>query len=348
MALQQRLASGWSDLATMAPGSAAGTYVRASTSGRPATTGPCSASPSNEGLRASSSAGGDRDRVVGLPGRLSAVRWRTRLVTTPRRNAPRGRRSWVAALAVVLVALATAGCLGRSARRQGRGRRARRDPERRAIAGRRRRSPRPAAAGDGRPPHRPRLPARSPEPAGRRLLGRRMVPSRATSGRSPGTGWSRTRPGSSRRRRSPLDPGRHLASGSTGGPPVARMDREMGAASGTAWRARHGTPARATAAPRDRGAARSGRLEPPGGRAVRRRRAGGLVLARRGRSVTAARVSRRRRRALGRAGLVAGRAQARAGAAVALKIEVCASSGSITPKIFCSVRRWTQEPQLSK
>ena len=41
-------------------------------------------------------------------------------------------------------------------------------------------------------------------------------------------------------------------------------------------------------------------------------------------------------------------AQASAPAAVALKIEAWASSGSITPKIFCSVRRWTQEPQLSK
>jgi hypothetical protein len=35
-------------------------------------------------------------------------------------------------------------------------------------------------------------------------------------------------------------------------------------------------------------------------------------------------------------------------AAVALKIETCASSGSITPKIFCSARRWTHDPQLSK
>jgi hypothetical protein len=33
---------------------------------------------------------------------------------------------------------------------------------------------------------------------------------------------------------------------------------------------------------------------------------------------------------------------------LALKIETCASSGSITPKIFWSARRWTQEPQLSK
>ena len=30
------------------------------------------------------------------------------------------------------------------------------------------------------------------------------------------------------------------------------------------------------------------------------------------------------------------------------KIDTCASSGSITPKTFWSVRRWTQEPQLSK
>jgi hypothetical protein len=30
------------------------------------------------------------------------------------------------------------------------------------------------------------------------------------------------------------------------------------------------------------------------------------------------------------------------------KIDTCASSGSITPKTFCSVRRWTQDPQLSK
>ncbi len=30
------------------------------------------------------------------------------------------------------------------------------------------------------------------------------------------------------------------------------------------------------------------------------------------------------------------------------KIDTCASSGSITPKTFCRVRRWTHEPQLSK
>ena len=63
--------------------------------------------------------------------------------------------------------------------------------------------------------------------------------------------------------------------------------------------------------------------------------------------------NRRRSRGAGRArfgtaGSRAGPGQARAPAAVALKIETCASSGSITPKIFWSVRRWTQEPQLSK
>ena len=36
------------------------------------------------------------------------------------------------------------------------------------------------------------------------------------------------------------------------------------------------------------------------------------------------------------------------GAGEGLKIETWASSGSMTPKIFWSVRRWTQPPQLSK
>ena len=43
----------------------------------------------------------------------------------------------------------------------------------------------------------------------------------------------------------------------------------------------------------------------------------------------------------------AGQGQAGAGACAA-KIETCASSGSMTPKIFWSVRRWTQLDQLSK
>ena len=63
--------------------------------------------------------------------------------------------------------------------------------------------------------------------------------------------------------------------------------------------------------------------------------------------------NRRRCRGAGRlgagtAGSRAGPGQARAPAADALKIETCASSGSITPKIFWSARRWTHEPQLSK
>ena len=35
-------------------------------------------------------------------------------------------------------------------------------------------------------------------------------------------------------------------------------------------------------------------------------------------------------------------------AGVGAKIEIWASSGSITPRTFWSVRRWAHEPQLSK
>ena len=51
------------------------------------------------------------------------------------------------------------------------------------------------------------------------------------------------------------------------------------------------------------------------------------------------------------AGVAAGRSRgsaAQAGTGGADRIETCASSGSITPRIFWTVRMWTQEPQLSK
>ena len=56
MALQQRLASGWSDLATMAPGSAAGTYVTSLNVWATRDYRAVFRKPANEGLRASSSA----------------------------------------------------------------------------------------------------------------------------------------------------------------------------------------------------------------------------------------------------------------------------------------------------
>ena len=56
VALQQRLASGWSDLATMAPGSAAGTYVTSLNVWATRDYRAVFRKPANEGLRASSSA----------------------------------------------------------------------------------------------------------------------------------------------------------------------------------------------------------------------------------------------------------------------------------------------------
>ena len=179
----------------------------------------------------------------------------------------------------------------------------------------------------------PRRPDRRPRARRARLVlvGRprvRLALDRPADGIAPGPGAPPSSP----------------APGRAGG---RELDREMGEG-----QERRGRPATARwigrrSATRDRCAAWSRRLEPAGRCPVRRRRASGVVLARPGRSVT------RRVSPPGGLELAVGRpsgrpAQARAGTAVALKIEVCASSGSITPKIFCSVRRWTQEPQLSK
>ena len=95
----------------------------------------------------------------------------------------------------------------------------------------------------------------------------------------------------------------------------------------------------------------AGDLEPPGGHPVCRREPGRLLLAPRDRAVRSGigdAAGGRRHRDEPCQGPRRGGPQARAPTAVALKIETCASSDSITPKIFCSASRWTQEPQLSK
>ena len=208
-------------------------------------------------------------------------------------------------------------------------------------------APRPPAT---RPPLRP-TPGRRTRPSrrGRSSSAAPMVRRRATSGRSRGTGWSRTRPGSSSGRDRPSRPARGSGSGSTRGSSRRDLDRALGAdparrgghapgrrlgrwLAGSPWRRRW------TAGP---WSLQLDATFADGRRAVWYWRLGVGRLSRDAapmRSSVWGSAGRRRRRP----------GQARAGAAVALKIEVCASSGSITPKIFCSVRRWTQEPQLSK
>ena len=209
-------------------------------------------------------------------------------------------------------------------------------PARPGPAGARHRRPRGPPRGGA-----PRRSAAAPVAGelGSWTLGRRRAPTRRGSSRrrtaAPGTRqvrpWSiapaRPRPSAGRARWAPVD-------GRTAG--RRRRGEPRAPAAGRCSRAR--------TAP-GRGASRStsrfadGDEAPPG--------TGGWRSCREPRN-------RRRRRWTG--GVVGDRvggppgpaAQARAPAAGALKIETCASSGSITPKIFCSVRRWTQEPQLSK
>ena len=198
-----------------------------------------------------------------------------------------------------------------------------------------------ASPADSRPPD-------SPEPPRAILVGGADGPEAGDLGTFSWDGLVSDSPWIVQRTGSPVTPGTRLR---------VRFDPRL---QPRAWVARwapirHGE----AGSPRDAGSGDGGRVaveapmdgravEPPAGRDVRRREAGRVVLAARRRWLSRdaasdassmwGSVSRRCRRP----------GQARAGAAVAPKIEVCASSGSITPKIFCSVRRWTQEPQLSK
>ncbi len=199
-----------------------------------------------------------------------------------------------------------------------------------------------------RPPNRSR-----PRPQRRRPIlrtpcspARPAGPWRASSARSRGTASCPTRPGSSRRRHRPWTRRDTFESGSAAGR-RSRAGPRDGRRSGTAKRARHGSLDRAP----ERRSRSVRRLVPAAGAC---RSMSGSTAAGERRGTGACRsIGDPARQPAGGLELAVGRpsgrpAQARAGTAVALKIEVCASSGSITPKIFCSVRRWTQEPQLSK
>ena len=217
----------------------------------------------------------------------------------------------------------------------------RRRRRRRRRPSRRRRRPTPTS------PLRSRSRRRDP------LRDRVRRPATGPSGRSPGTAPGRTRRGScprtraGRRRARPLGvavrrPRRRRVDW------TARWAPVTGRVPGTS-RAASTAPGRWRSSPRarpERGASSSRRRS---GRAGAAPGTGGSRSGREPPDMEPAPLARRRAWTRGTAP-ARGRRRLRrcAPAAVALKIETCASSGSITPKIFCSARRWTHDPQLSK